>query len=163
MNSCNAQQVKKHQNNNSRAIEVLKEFAEYYHPNNKVNEPPDKLPTLTEDIKNSIYETRQSDSSAYQRYITLIILKLYRSHLECCNQTYELRQDFKLDSMQTPILFAFLDFTRLYDISRPIEFIPSSIAYKWVQERPTLLNYPPIQEEVEKIKKRKEAIDKGDF
>jgi len=151
LNSCIAKQYISTQDSN--AVKILKKFAENYHPNNKVNELPEMLPIIALEIKNSIY---QADSSGEQ-YLTLILLKLYKVHLECCNQSYELRPDSELDTISNPILDEFLKITQLYDSKKTIEFIPSSIAYDWIIKHPYLCKYSPINIEMNEIKKLKQT------
>lgn len=149
LNSCNAKQYINKQDTD--AVRVLKTFAENYKPNNKVNESPAALPIVTEELKSAIY---QADSVG-EKYLTLILLKLYKAHLECCNQSYELRPDSELDIISNPILDEFLKTTKLYNSKKSIEFIPSSIVYEWIIKHPYLCEYSPINKEMKAIKKLK--------
>lgn len=133
------------------ARKILKTFAENYEPKNKINQPPDMLPKVSESIKKAIYEA----DTAGEKYLTLIILKLYRAHLECCNQSYELRPDSELNIVSNPILNEFLKITKQYSSTKYIEFIPSSIAYEWTVKHPYLSEYDDINREIAKIKKLK--------
>ena len=147
LNSCNAKQFISRQEINS--LKILKTFAESYSPKNKINESPDMLPKVSQEIKTAIYEA----GPLGEKYLTLILLKLYVAHLKCCNQSYELRPDTELDSISNPILDEFIKITRLYDLKKPIEFIPSSIAYDWVSKHSDLNKYSAINKEMKKFKK----------
>ena len=134
-------------NQDTSKIDLPKFFAENYKPNNFHNTSPDELPVVSNEIRTAIYQNEVRS----EKYLTLIILKLYRAHLECCNQSYELRKGYKLDSLDTPILFEFIKITKIYDLNNPIEFIPSSIAYNLVNKNKELLKYPPIKKEFDLI------------
>ena len=163
--SCNgsnsAQSIEKQ--DKSSITNRLQKFAEDYTPRNTHNVGPDKVPKITDKIRAIIYTRDSSTILENEKYITLILLKLYRSHLECCNQSYELREINKLDSLDTPIIYAFLRYTNLYDLRKPIKFIPSSISYEWIKRKPILLDYEPIKNETVRIEELQNKIERGDF
>lgn len=134
------------------SLERLRLFAIGYKP---YGEPPQQIPSISEELRMDIVESIKADPIASEKYLTLILLKLYNAHLECCNQSYELRKNFTLDSLQTPILYWFLEITEIYEADKMIEFIPSSIAYEWVVKNPKLIEDKFIKHEIKLIKKKK--------
>lgn len=136
-------------------LENLKKFAESFNPSGKRNEKPDTLPSVSKEIKDVISKLHNDQYSEGEKYIVLIILKLHRSHLECCNQTYELRQkygNYTIEGITSPILQEFLRFTKNYKNNELIEFLPSSIAYNWIEKNGNIFKYELITEEFKKIK-----------
>lgn len=147
----------------STSREQLRIFAEEYLPRTTPNLGPDKLPEISQELRGLIYTLDEVEKSNNEKYIVLIVLKLYHSHLECCNQSYELRVGGQLDSLRTPILYAFLQYTGQYDLGKAIKFIPSSISYDWVKQNSVLSDFRPIAKEIGRIKKRIKKIESGDF
>jgi hypothetical protein len=157
---CKMIQEQRTTDNNKELVE-LKVFAENYQPSNEKNKGPDKLPEVNERIKDIILNIEEKHYDESEKHLTLIILKLYRSHLECCNQSYELRNNFILNKEEQPILYKYLIITEEIAVEGFIEFIPSSIAYDWVTKKPELLIYEPIKVEFERIRDNIKRIEKG--
>ena len=139
---------------------VVKAFAENYAPD---RESPAQLENVPAEVVLAFEKLRKSDPSSCEKYLALVFVKLYRSHLECCNQSYELRTKplGGIDKAADPLLFEFNSLTKMLDSSKPIEFISSGRPYNWVKERAYLLNDPSIKKEVAIIKLKQDAIRKG--
>jgi hypothetical protein len=141
---------------------TLKEFAENYKPTtDKVAE----LPIVTSQIKLNLLSLRQSDKAKLEQYLTLIFIKLYRSHLECCHQSYEVRtaHSSTIDSIVDPLVFEFNLITKVYKPTDRIEMFSSGIVYDWVKKHPTLLNDYRIKKEYKIIKSIKANIEKRTY
>ena len=107
-------------------------------------------------IKNSI----KSDSLKANVYLTIVPLKLYKAHLNCCNQAYTLNK--------TPIIENFLNINGFYksglvkNLPKGLvsDLIRSDLVYEWLKGRVDFLNenYLRIKKEEEVIREL-EAID----
>lgn len=143
------------------SLEIVKVFAESYSPKGMKGNTipmiedatPDEIITAVNNLKNM---------QSHEKYLTLIFLKLYRSHLECCNQSYEVRgymaDDYSIDSARSPLLYEFNRLTKLFN-PRHAEFIPSHLAIKQLQSNPQLLEYEPINIEFKKIQEIEKNIN----
>lgn len=139
-------------------LKIAKEFAESYLPDSIPNKGVEELRDIPDSV---VYAFRNLDNKeAKEKYLVLIFLKLYRSHMQCCHQSYDLRTKFsnKIDSITDPLLFEYNLVTKQYTNDKPIEFIPSFIAERWVDSHPYLLKYQNIQTEYNKIKKVEDSI-----
>ncbi len=137
-------------------LQVAKCFAENYEPH---KDGIAKLVEVPAHVVEAFTHLKAEDRSACEKYLALIFIKLYRAHLECCNQSYELRtrssKRFDIDRAADPLLFEFNSITKMYDMDKPIEFISSAMAYDWVKAHTYLRNDPAIKKEYVVVKKRK--------
>ncbi|HNP34063.1 MAG TPA: hypothetical protein PKN96_12290 [Flavobacterium sp.] len=145
-----------------RDIRALKEFAEAYQP---TTDKPAKLPTLPGKIKSSLLSLRQTHNPKLEQYLTFIFIKLYRSHLECCHQSYEVRtaHSSNIDSISDPLIYEYNLITQVYKPSDRIEMFSSSVAYDWVKKHPLLLKDIRIKREYDIIKSIEANIKKGKY
>jgi hypothetical protein len=130
-------------------LSVVKEFATKYNP--KENR---MLPTINKNIYNSFRQLKKNDSIEYEKYLTLVFIKLYRSHVECCHQSYELRRQPpspKIEEEKDTLLFLFNEMTSQFKAEKPIEFISSSIAYDWAKSKRILSNDRLIKDNLNRI------------
>lgn len=141
---------------------VLRTFAENYSPSKEKGEIYPSLPNIDSSVRKAIY----SLDKASEKYLTLILLKLYHSQLKCCNQSYELRKNnaFQIDSLRDPLIYEFVKITNLYPLNTSREMlIHSGIGYEWVKKHPEILKYKPVGEaylEIRKLsKERKIKVD----
>jgi hypothetical protein len=139
---------------------LVKAFAENYAPN---RDSPAQLENVPAEVALAFEKLGNSDQSSCEKYLALVFVKLYRSHLECCNQSYELRTkpSSGIDKAADPLLFVFNSITKKFDASKPIEFISSGMPYEWVKVRSYLLNDAAIKKEVAIIKVKQTEILKG--
>jgi hypothetical protein len=139
-------------------LKIAKEFAESYLPDSIPKNGVDELKDVPDSV---VYAFRNlNDKEAKEKYLALVYLKLYRAHMQCCHQSYELRTKFsnKIDSTSDPLLFEYNLVTKQYNNRKPIEFVPSSIAKVWVDSNQYLLNYNKIKMEYNKIEKVQDFI-----
>src|SRR5690554_5095584 len=101
---------------NDSNLKSLQVFAKSYSPSleNKEN-----LPIPPKEIVSSLENTKHSKEK--EKYLVTILLKLYQSHLSCCNQSYELRNDKDRMEVNNLILKNYLEGTQQYDLEKPIE------------------------------------------
>lgn len=139
------------------SLTIIKEFATNYNP--KENR---MLPTINKRIYNNFRQLKNIDSIEYEKYLTLVFIKLYLSHLECCHQSYELRKQPPsaiIKENRDTLLFLFNEMTNQFKAEKPIEFVSSSIAYDWVKSKSQLYNDPYIKGSLNKIDSIKKNIE----
>lgn len=107
-----------------------------------------------------IYNSFHQDSLKTNQFLTLILLKLYNSHINCCNQAYSL-------SLKNPVVDQFLRINGFYK-SKLVKSLPnslrsdlvwSSLVYDWLKGDVGFLNknykdvieFPEIKKEFLKI------------
>lgn len=133
------------------AIILLKKIVNDFNPHKSGTERVPTLPILTDSVRNILYKACAQSPKEAKDYLTLMLLKLYYSHLDCCNQSYMLNQGTtEIDSLAKPILYEFL---RLSNINDPklIYELYSDIAYDLVKKNCRRVRFKPILSEVKKI------------
>lgn len=134
--------------------------------------PNDTL--ITKDV---LLKLRKENFDTLQYYVTLIMTKRFRYHLECCDQGYEIRgendnKNIGIDTINSPILYEFLLFSNPYKgfgypietlLVKRFEYMHSSIILKWLGENRKFLNYPLIKEEYDKIMIRSKYIESDEY
>ena len=139
------------------SLTIIKEFATNYNP--KENR---MLPTINKSIYNSFRQLKKTDSIEYEKHLTLVFIKLYHSHVECCHQSYELRKQPPstiIKENRDTLLFLFNEMTNQFKAKKPIEFVSSSIAYDWAKSKSKFYNDPIIKGYLSKIDSIKKNID----
>ncbi|HMU45556.1 MAG TPA: hypothetical protein PKC72_04260 [Chitinophagaceae bacterium] len=145
-------------------LQKIKYWSESFNPQTSLGGKIIRVPEVPDSIGKSIKALRQSSNNEFEKYLTLVLLKIYRCHLTCCNQGYELRNRTSavgIDSIADPLLFEFNLVAKTFDNNKPIEFINSAIAFSWVQENKKLLDYNKLKSEYDKIKKISSDIKKN--
>ena len=145
-------------------LKIAREFAESYKPDSiPNNNGVANVPKVADSVLIAFKSLAYQNNEAAKKYLTLIFLKLYRAHMQCCHQSYELREGSieKIDSIKDPLLYVFNDITKLYDHSARIEFVSSAISKNLVDSNQQLLQYDKIKLEYRKIQKVEDSIMKG--
>ena len=131
----------------------VKIFAENFTPKSNsgasLSEAPDS-------IAYSFKQLRIHGNNEYIKYLVLILVKVYRTHLKCCHQGYELRKNayyMGIDSIADPLLYEFNLISKTYDRAKPIEFVHSGIGQTWLDENKYLLEYDTLKREDKEIEK----------
>lgn len=107
-----------------------------------------RLPRINNNIKRDIINLRNNNKHDIEKYISLILLKVYKSHLTCCKQSYDIGTgSHTSDSIFKPIQYEFYQFSKY---ERP-EALPSSAIYEWVLEQTILKKDSLIQVEINAI------------
>lgn len=145
-------------------LNVVRKFSESYDPKTNSKTEIPFLKNIPENIAYSIKRLRINGNEEYIKHLTLILVKLYKEHLKCCHQGYELRNKVSIvgiDSIADPLLFEFNLVSKIFDNKKPIEFINSAIAFSWVEQNKQLLDYKKLKSEYDKIKKIISDIEKN--
>ncbi len=145
------------------SIEIFKAFAIDYSPTRKPNSGVAKLPEASDSVLSAIEIIKTSQPKEFEKYLTLIFVKLYSAHLECCHQSYEIRRQSPsgLDREKDPLICEFNDLTGQFADKKRIEFISSGIVYDYVNSHKYLLDFEPIKKHVEIIEQVHKNIEDG--
>jgi len=146
-----------------RSLEIFKDFAINYTPTRKPNSGVAILPKTPDSVIQAINILKFSNPKEFEKFLTLIFIKLYSAHLECCHQSYEIRRQPPngLDKERDPLVYEFNNLTKKYPFDKPIEFISSSIGYDYVKSHKYLMDFEPIKKHVDKIEHVQKKIEEG--
>lgn len=143
-------------------LETVRNYAESYSPTSQQSSNVPSLHNVPDSIVTAFHNLKTTDRKEYEKQLALIFIKLYRAHIECCNQSYELRNSLPLDRRQDPLIYAFILLTNYFQAEKPTEFISSSIAYKWIQENPHITDNASIREQIDVIEKILRNLEEKD-
>ncbi len=145
----------------SSKIKLLRDYADNYNPISTLTRDtinvamPPLMDTLLSRTINYIW---LRDSSEVEKFIAVILLKLYKSHLVCCKQSYDIRPNGAYSKMSNPIFYYFTRLAGLCDLSKGdmIDYIncgpiTSNIIFDYVSDNKRLLKYKPILKEYNQI------------
>jgi hypothetical protein len=143
-------------------LKLAKKFAEAYSPNLVPNTGVAEVPSVPDSVLAAFKALGTINKADEEKYLTLIFLKLYRAHMQCCHQSYELRKKLatNIDSVTDALLYEYNLVTKQYSLDEPIEFVPSHIVQSWVDSNKHLLKYNQIRMEYDKIKMIEDSIAK---
>ena len=146
-----------------KSLEIFKDFALNYSPTRKPNSGVAVLPEPSDSVLGAIEILKTSQPKEFEKYLTLIFVKLYSAHLECCHQSYEIRRQPPdgLDKKKDPLVCEFNDLTGKFTDKKRIEFISSHIGYDYVMTHKYLLDFEPIKNHVDIIEQVQKNIEKG--
>lgn len=115
------------------------------------------MPIENKMTKISLLKLRNNNLDTLRYYLSLILLKRYVFHVNCCFQSYEIRNQpiinkLGLDTLNNPILYEFFRFAAndIYNypvdslISKPKEIIKSSIIITYINKNKKLLKNKEI-------------------
>lgn len=144
-------------------LKIVRNFAERYTPSVESNNGVPVFGYIKNEVINAFNELRGTNKVELEKYLTLIFIKLYRAHLQCCHQSYELRISDKpyIDQTQDPLLYEFNLLTNMYKQNEIIPFISSRMSYDYVKTHSYLLEYNKIKTEIKKIDRLLHKINKG--
>lgn len=143
------------------ALKIVENFSEIFKPDSSAYNGIGTLKNIPDSVIEAFKILRQADALSHRKYLTVIFLKLYLDHLRCCHQSYELREPFTpyIDSMANPMLYEFSLATRIFDLSKPYEFISSSIAETYIGKHQELLMYSEIKQVIDEMKPIEDSIN----
>ncbi len=146
-----------------KSIQMFRVFSESYSPTRKPNSGVATLPETPDTVLQALEVMKKSEPKEFEKYLTLIFIKLYSAHLECCHQSYEIRKLplGNLDKNREPLIYEFNILANKYIEGNPIEFISSSIGYDYVKSNPHLLGFEPIKKHIEIIEQVHKKIEQG--
>jgi len=133
---------------------IAREFAENFLPDTTMQDGLKKMNNFPDNVVRA-FKALRFDRVNQEKYLTLVYLKIYRGHLQCCHQSYELRVNLNsigIDSITDPLLFEYNLITNQFDNNKRIERISSGIADSWVNKNKKLLSYDKIEGEYKIIK-----------
>jgi hypothetical protein len=140
-----------------RDLTVLKQFAEnsvpYFPPETMIP----RLPQVPPEVLSILKEMRKGEEKEFEKYLTLVILRTYRSQLACCHEGYELRNK-GAEFEANPLVDVYMKVTKS---DSQVEYFDGSAAYDWAEKHPELLDYGPIKTEYEKCKNMLVRFEKG--
>ena len=142
------------------SLEIFKSFALNYSPK---NESWAKLPEPSDTVLRAIDLVKVTYPQEYEKHLILIFLKLYSAHLECCHQSYDVRQHtpIGIDPEKDPLVYEFNDLTKYFPVDKPIEFISSHLVHEYVLSNKHLVEFPPIKEHLQIIEQIEKNIEEG--
>ena len=155
--------VKVTNNDSFNSLAIFKDFSENYSPAPILGVA--KLPDLPNDVLSAMRVVKSSQPEEFEKYLTLIFVKLYSAHLECCHQSYELRKQNPrgIDPDRDPLVYEFNTLSNYFPTDKPVEFIPSSIGFDYVESHPYLLEFEPIKKHIELINGVHKNMESGTY
>lgn len=144
-------------------LELFKDFALDFSPTRKPNSGVAMLPETPDTVLRAIRIIKTSQPKEFEKYLTLIFVKLYSAHLECCHQSYEIRRQPTggLDKEKDPLVYEFNELTKMFPKDKRIEMISSAIGYEYVKSHKYLLDFEPIERHIEIIEQVHKNIEEG--
>ena len=82
-------------------------------------------------------------------YVTLILLRLYRFQQEHFHQSYEMRDFRHPENSESEIVTEFCRLAPICD--KHLELLMPDVAWEWATAHPSLLDYPPIRQELDRM------------
>lgn len=144
-------------------LKIARQFAEEFLPDTTMQSGMRKMNNFPDSIVKA-FKAIRIDQQNQEKYLTQIYLKIYRGHLQCCHQSYELRKKptgIGIDSVADPLLFEYNLITKQFDNNKKIEIIASGIAETWVEKNKILLSDDQIKKEYRLIKTIQKNIENG--
>ena len=147
----------------SKELRIARNFAEGFKPS---KDGVVRLVSVPDSVISAFARLEVTDPLGCEQLLALIFLKVHRSHLSCCNQSYELRVSPNcpkgIDKVSDPLLYQFYGISHHFKEGVRIEFIPSSIAPVWVKAHPQLKKLDSIRSEMEQIDQMNRRISSGE-
>ena len=123
-------------------LAVLRRFAERYEPWPGVFVSP-LPPFLKGRTLQALQSLIQSGTREHEKYVVLMVLRVYRFQVEDCGMTFDLNDGPEKNPLTE-------EFFRLMNYQHA-ELDQSYLAEKWVKKNPRLREYRPIQNEMLRI------------
>jgi len=141
---------------------IAKNYSLAYLPDSMPYEGIGKLNNVPDSVVQAFKILRRADSAAHNKWLTVIFLKLSLDHLRCCRHHFEVRNKPGLDSISDPLLYEYLITTKVFDVTKRIEFINSGrLPELWLERNPSLRFDPEIQNILNEMKPIEDSISKG--
>ena len=101
-----------------RYLRTVRTFSENYRADSFSYEGIGALKNTPDSVVYAFKTLMIIDTTSFDRYETLVFLKLYLDHLRCCHQTYEIRNNpgNKIDSLSDPLLYEFALSTKVINV-----------------------------------------------
>jgi hypothetical protein len=147
----------------SKNLSIAKQFVEEFLPDTTTENGFNKMCHFPDSIV-SVFKAIRLDKQNCEKYLTLLFLKIYRGHLLCCHQSYDIRCNsdcIGIDKIRDPLLYEYNLITYRFNVFKRYEFISSGFVVDWVNKQNYLLNYEPIKLELSKIHTIEKNIENG--
>lgn len=157
MSSCSNPVADKFKGN---PLVTIQKFSEGFMPDSNTQDGLDKINNIHDSIIVA-FKALRSDTVNQELYLTLLFLKVYRGHMQCCHQGFELRKELNIigiDSTTDPLVYEYNLITKFYDTTKRIEMVGSGIAYSWIEKHKNLLQDKRILKEFHAIKVIEDSI-----
>lgn len=147
--------------NKDSCLVKFKKIAEEYNPTSKVNGDSSKIPDVpifTKPQRQIILSAYKTNKEEAEKYVMLILLKVYKAQLSCCKMGYNL-SDNGFSKDYNIIVYLFIKITNFCNMKSKMEcsYISSAVTYTWVNSHSQFSSYVPIKRELEEI----EILDKS--
>lgn len=134
--------------------EIFRRFVLEFVPDTSIDDGMTRY-EIPESVVNSLKQMRNEPRNQLN-YLAIYFLKIYRGHITCCHQGYELRNYFDLksipiDSINDPFLFEFNRLTNVFPKSESIEFINSGLVYEYISKNRNLLKNKEVKREYDLV------------
>lgn len=142
-------------------LKRAKKFAEEYNPISNSELGIALLTNVPDSIVYSFKQLRVRGNKEHVKYLVLVLVKVYRTHLKCCHQGYELRNkpySLGIDSISDPLLYEFNKVSKIFDPVNRIEFINSGFWQTWLENNKHLLEYDKLRKEYQEVEKIGDGI-----
>jgi hypothetical protein len=141
--------------------EIFKKFVLEFVPDTSIEDGMTRY-EIPESVVNSLKQMRIEPENQLN-YLSIYFLKVYRGHITCCHQGFELRNYFDvksvpIDSLKDPFLFEFNSLTNVFPRFQTTEFINSSLVYDYISKHRNLLKNNEIKREYELVTRKIDEI-----
>lgn len=151
---------------------TIRDFAERYQPvirkeregKDEWEAPPFDLEMPDPQVADALSRLSASHSHDHEKYIILIVLRLYRVQLQMANQSYDIRRIRPASEVpeNQPANWILIEYCRLTRAAcESAESVSSAESYDWAISHPELQMYEPIRREVLKVQREEKRIKKG--
>ena len=148
-----------------RNVNTANFFVHHYNPNRKSNSGIARLPVPSDSIVSAFLFVKDNYPDKFETQLTILLLKLYRAHLECCHQSYEIRQEpsTELSPTRDFLVYEFNLLSHQFPANKRLELITSTIGYNYVKSNPRLLTNDTVRVYFEAIEEIHQNIDNGAY
>ncbi len=104
-------------------LNIVKQFVEEFLPDTIIQNGMRKMNTFPDSVVKA-FKALRLNRQKQEKYLTLLYLKIYRGHLQCCYQSFELRKKpniIGIDSIADPLLFEYNLITKQFNSKSRIE------------------------------------------
>lgn len=142
---------------------LLRQYALEYEPTPEKGKVVPTLNQIPENISQAFQKARLAGRPE-EKSLVLIFAKLYRAHLFCCHQSYEIRtNNTQFITAEDPMVFEVISLIERYPTNSHFEFLSSGIIMDVLEEREDLLDFEPIRKEYDIIQEIRTKIANGDI
>ncbi len=110
------------------------------------------LPVPSDAIVKALKKSYKKDKKEVEKYVVLVMLKLYAEQVRCCHKAFQIWGDGCTEDKE-PLTYYYLKITNECNPDKKNACLPfkSSMSYLWVMKNSSLLDYAPIKAEMDYI------------